>query len=289
MLLNKKPELEHKIFYWIKIDYNFDVDLFYFENTDKFEKAEIVIVETKHGYETGKILYKSIPLDLYTNGENEYGKIVRKATQEDIEIRTQNINKVSESFRIANEKIKEHKLPLKLLHIHHFLDDKKIMFYFYCENRVDFRALVRDLAFIFKVRIELRQVGVRDEAMFIGGYGICGRAYCCSLIGTNKDPKSIKMAREQNLTLNSMRISGVCGRLLCCLDFEYDYYHEINFKYITEGTEILLNNETNSKVISLDKDKRIVTLAVSPDNTKISIPLESIIVNQKSGKCYAYI
>ncbi len=287
--MNKNEFLSDKLLYWVKVDYNLDVELYYIESKETFKENNIVIIETKHGLETGKILEKSIPLSVrMIKNPLELQKIVRIATEEDLELRNKNLNRVSETFKIANEKILEHNLPLKLLHIHHFLDDKKVMFYFYCENRVDFRSLVRDLASIFKVRIELRQVGVRDEAMFIGGYGVCGRQFCCSLIGTNKDPKSIKMAREQNLTLNSMRISGVCGRLLCCLDFEYGYYYEENLKYIKNGAEVLLNNGSIALITNIDKEKQIVTIQTK-NGDNLLIPIESIIVNKESGKCYAYI
>lgn len=279
---------KNKRLYWVKIDYSWDIELFTYDDDQIIKANSIVVIETKHGMETGKLLGKSVPVSAILRKPDEYSKIIKKADEDIINTRQKNIDRTDESFEIANQKIQEHKLPLKLLHIHHFLDDKKVMFYFYCENRVDFRSLVRELASIFKVRIELRQVGVRDEAMYIGGYGVCGRQFCCTLFGTNKDPKSIKMAREQNLTLNSMRISGVCGRLLCCLDFEYDYYHEENFNYIKEGTTISLNNEMSSTVVKIDKDKGIISLQTDTKQ-RLSVPIESITVNHETGKCTAYI
>lgn len=286
-MINQSEKKSRKRLFWIKIDYNLDVDLFYAQDQNILIN-DIVIINTKHGLETGKILSKSIPVNSMKNKSEEYPKIVRVANEKDLDIRKKNIERTPESFKIADEKIKEHSLPIKLLHVHHFLDDKKVMFYFYCENRVDFRSLVRDLAYIFKVRIELRQVGVRDEAMFIGGYGICGRQFCCSLFGTNKDPKSIKMAREQNLTLNSMRISGVCGRLLCCLDFEYNIYHEDSTQRIKIGTEILLNNDILSYVKEVNWEKRYV-LIETRKRERFTLPVEGILINNVNGKCYAYI
>jgi cell fate regulator YaaT (PSP1 superfamily) len=278
--------IKNNIFYWVKIDYNFDIEIYY--SDCELTPGSLVIIETKHGLESGIILLKSLPISIKDDDISNYSKIIRKATEKDKKLIKKNKDRRPESFKIASRKIKEHNLPLKLLHVHHFLDDKKVMFYFYCENRVDFRALVRDLATIFKVRIELRQVGVRDEAMLIGGYGICGKPFCCMLFGTNKDPKSIKMAREQNLTLNSMRISGVCGRLLCCLDFEYDYYQEDKYNILEKGKEIILNNDTVSKIIYIDKEKRIITIKTN-SGVKYSIPVESIIVDKEKGKCIAYI
>ncbi len=275
-----------KKLYWIKIDYNLDIELFYTENIEITN--DIVVINTKHGLETGEVLTKSIPLETIKTNPEDYPKIVRIASEKDLKMWNKNKVRVAESFKIAEEKIKEHNLPIKLLHVHHFLDDKKVMFYFYCENRVDFRSLVRDLAYIFKVRIELRQVGVRDEAMFIGGYGVCGRQYCCSLFGTNKDPKSIKMAREQNLTLNSMRISGVCGRLLCCLDFEYNIYHEDSTQRIKVGTEILLNNDILTYVKEVNWEKRYVVIETRK-RERFTLPVEGILINNVNGKCYAYI
>jgi cell fate regulator YaaT (PSP1 superfamily) len=286
MGLDKGETLNNKIFYWVKVNYNLDTELYY--SNKEHKPGSIVIIETKHGLESGMILLKSIPISIKYDNIEDYSKIVRKATNKDKDLIQMNKQREPESYKIANKKIKEHNLPLKLLHVHHFLDDKKVMFYFYCENRVDFRSLVRDLASIFKVRIELRQVGVRDEAMFIGGYGICGKPFCCALFGTNKDPKSIKMAREQNLTLNSMRISGVCGRLLCCLDFEYDYYQEDKYQLLEEGKEIIINNDTISKITKIDKDKRIVSIKTI-SGEKFSIPIESVIVDKEKGKCIAYI
>jgi cell fate regulator YaaT (PSP1 superfamily) len=286
MSRNISDKWNKKKLYWIKIDYNLDIELFYVENIEITK--DIVIINTKHGLETGKVLLKTIPLDRVKTNPNEYPKVVRIASEKDIELRKKNKERVPESFKIAEEKIKEHNLPIKLLHVHHFLDDKKVMFYFYCENRVDFRSLVRDLAYIFKVRIELRQVGVRDEAMFIGGYGVCGRQYCCSLFGTNKDPKSIKMAREQNLTLNSMRISGVCGRLLCCLGFEYNIYHEDSTQRIKVGTEILLNNDILTYVKEVNWKKRYVVIETRK-RERFTLPVEGILINNVNGKCYAYI
>ncbi len=287
MKKKEKNVLENKLFYWVRLDYNLDIEILYSDG-EEYKPNSIVIVDTKHGEESGVISVKSVPVSVKKRNISSLQKILRKANEKDIEILEKNNLRKEEIYQIASNKIKKHGLPLKLLYVHNFLYDKKMMFYFYCENRVDFRALVRDLAKTFKVRIELRQIGVRDEAMFMGGYGVCGRPFCCSTFGTNKNPKSIKMAREQNLTLNSSRISGACGRLLCCLDFEYDHYQEDKFTLLEKEREILLNNDTLSKIISIDKERGLLSIR-SVKGENFIIPIESVMVDKETMKCVAYI
>lgn len=169
--------------------------------------------------------------------------IIRKADENDLRRYRENEEREKEAFRICAEKIAEHKLDMKLVSAHYLLDEPKVMFFFTADNRIDFRALVKDLVVVFRVRIELRQIGVRDEAMVTGGLGVCGRDYCCHGITDKLRTVSIKMAKDQNLSLNSMKISGACGRLLCCLAYEYDFYAEERKKYPNEGSRVVYEDK----------------------------------------------
>ncbi len=173
----------------------------------------------------------------------EIYSIVRKATEADLEKYRENTEREKDAFRICAEKIADHKLDMKLVSAHYLLDEPKVMFFFTADNRIDFRALVKDLVVVFRVRIELRQIGVRDEAMVTGGLGVCGRDYCCHGITDKLRTVSIKMAKDQNLSLNSMKISGACGRLLCCLAYEYDFYAEERKKYPNEGSRVVYEDK----------------------------------------------
>ena len=146
-----------------------------------------------------------------------------------------------EAFDICREKIEDHKLEMKLVSVHYLLEDPKILFFFTADSRVDFRELVKDLVSIFKTRIELRQIGVRDESRVLGGLGVCGRGYCCNCVSDKLKPVSIKMAKDQNLSLNSMKISGPCGRLLCFLAYEHSFYGEQRQQLPSEGTKVSWN------------------------------------------------
>ncbi len=187
------------------------------------KKGEYVIVETARGLEFGEI---SVANSMVRESEfvPPLRPVIRIATKEDIEHHNENNKKQDEAFKICNEKIIAHELEMKLIDAQYTFDNSKLLFYFTSSGRVDFRELVKDLAAIFKTRIELRQIGIRDEAKIIGGLGICGRPLCCSLFLTDFGQVSIKMAKEQNLSLNSAKISGACGRLMCCLRYEYDTY-----------------------------------------------------------------
>jgi cell fate regulator YaaT (PSP1 superfamily) len=169
--------------------------------------------------------------------------IVRIATPSDMARVEENDVKEGRAFETCREKIDAHGLEMKLVSAHYLLDEQKILFFFTAENRVDFRELVKDLVSVFKTRIELRQIGVRDEARVVGGMGICGRALCCNSITDKLRPVSIKMAKEQNLTLNSMKISGPCGRLLCCLSYEFDVYKEARQAIPSMGTRVQFEGE----------------------------------------------
>lgn len=198
--------------------------IYYFDSEEFDLKAgDPVIVETIRGIE-----YGTVALGKREISEEELvlplKKVLRPATEEDTEKYKHNKEKEREALQICKEKVKEHELPMRLIDVEYTFDMGKIIFYFTAEGRVDFRELVKDLAAIFKTRIELRQIGVRDEAKMLGGIGSCGRVLCCNNFLGEFEPVSIRMAKEQNLSLNPTKISGICGRLMCCLKYESDQY-----------------------------------------------------------------
>ena len=186
-----------------------------------------VIVETARGIEFGYVVMgiRDIPEEKITL---PLKPVFRLATEEDVRIQESNAQKEKEAFKICLEKIRKHNLEMKLIDSEYTFDNNKLLFYFTADGRVDFRELVKDLAAVFKTRIELRQIGVRDETKILGGIGVCGRALCCHTYLSEFIPVSIKMAKEQNLSLNPTKISGVCGRLMCCLKNEEEAYEELN-------------------------------------------------------------
>ncbi len=206
----------------VKLDFNGSTDLCKYEESFQFKEKDYYLVETRYGHDLGRILADAIGIKELEKGIPEYS-ILRPAEEKDFKNQAECSEKAKEAYTLTKSKIHSHKLPMKLIDIHFFLDKNKILFNFTAEGRVDFRDLVKDLASTYRTRIELRQVGVRDESALLGGHGVCGRAFCCTKQKPNHDPISIKMAKEQNLTLNSVKISGVCGRLMCCLDFESDH------------------------------------------------------------------
>lgn len=200
----------------------------YYFDPDQFEidAGANVIVETARGIEFGEAV---IPIREITDEEivAPLKKVMRVATEDDIKHASENSRREKEAFSICLQKIRDHNLEMKLIDVEYTFDNNKILFYFTADGRVDFRELVKDLAAVFKTRIELRQIGVRDESKMMGGIGICGRALCCSSYLGEFQPVSIKMAKEQGLSLNPTKISGTCGRLMCCLKYEQDAYESI--------------------------------------------------------------
>ena len=192
----------------------------------RFESGQHVIVETSRGVECGQVVLANREV-----GEeavvSPLKPVMRLATARDLEIVEENKVKEKEAFQLCQEKITKHKLVMKLVDVEYTFDNNKILFYFTADGRVDFRELVKDLAAVFRTRIELRQIGVRDESKMLGGLGICGRPFCCSSYLGEFQPVSIKMAKEQGLSLNPTKISGTCGRLMCCLKYEQDSYEEL--------------------------------------------------------------
>lgn len=191
----------------------------------KISAGTNVIVETTRGVECGTVVIEN--RDIGDDFENHIKDIIRIASPDDMKIVEANKIKAKQAFKICEEKIKFRKLNMNLIDVECTFDNNKILFYFTSETRVDFRELVKDLASVFRTRIELRQIGVRDEAKMLGGIGICGREFCCKGYMGEFQPVSIKMAKEQGLSLNPTKISGTCGRLMCCLKYEQDGYEEL--------------------------------------------------------------
>lgn len=212
--------------------------IYYFDPDDiDVEKDQNVIVETARGIEFGEVVVGSKEI---TEEEivSPLKKVLRIATLEDEIINKENNEKETKAFEICLEKIEEHGLEMKLIDVEYTFDNNKVIFYFTADGRVDFRELVKDLASVFRTRIELRQIGVRDEAKMIGGIGPCGVSLCCSTWLGEFEPVSIKMAKEQNLSLNPTKISGICGRLMCCLRYEYESYTELRKGLPNQGEKI---------------------------------------------------
>ena len=202
--------------------------IYYFKKNDEpIDIGDACIVETIRGIEYGKVVKKDIDVD-EKSLKSPLRTIIRKATKEDQETHRQNKEKEGEAFVKCKERIKAHELPMKLLDCEFTFDSSKVLFYFSAENRIDFRELVKDLASIFRIRIELRQVGVRDETKILGGLGPCGRPYCCSTYLFDFKSVSIKNVKEQGVSLNPNKISGACGRLMCCLNNEKETYEKLN-------------------------------------------------------------
>ena len=201
--------------------------VYYFDpDNKKLRIGDTVIVETSRGIECGKV---AIANKEVTDEEivHPLKKLIRKATKEDMRRLEDNHRKEKEALKICEQKVAEHKLEMKLVDVEYTFDNSKILFYFTADGRVDFRALVKDLASVFRTRIELRQIGVRDESKMLGGLGVCGRPFCCSSFLGEFHPVSIKMAKEQGLSLSPTKISGTCGRLMCCLKYEQDAYTDL--------------------------------------------------------------
>ena len=201
--------------------------VYYFDPDEKpFSKGDHVIVETARGIECGEVAMENREIE-DKDIVHPLKKMIRKATQGDLKKVEENRKKERHAFEICEKKILDHKLEMKLIDAEYTFDNNKILFYFTADGRVDFRELVKDLASVFRTRIELRQIGVRDEAKMMGGLGICGRPFCCTSFLGEFQPVSIKMAKEQGLSLNPVKISGTCGRLMCCLKYEQAAYSDL--------------------------------------------------------------
>jgi cell fate regulator YaaT (PSP1 superfamily) len=246
--------------------------IYYIDTNNIFVNQNTMsVVETEHGVDLGRV-FKLKPChnkpDIHVTG-----KLLRKATAEDMEQIPVIEELEKKAFDICREKAKTKNLNMKLIAVKSLFDRTKIIFYFVAENRIDFRELVRELASVFRTRIEMRQIGVRDEARLVGGYGPCGRIQCCVNQREDFEPVSIKMAKEQNLNLNSLKISGMCGRLLCCLGYEYETYRDLSVGMPVPGTEIICEDVIYN-VISADVLKQ--TMKIKDRDRLMEISKEDI-------------
>ncbi|MDD2703473.1 MAG: regulatory iron-sulfur-containing complex subunit RicT [Candidatus Omnitrophica bacterium] len=233
----------------------------------EIREGNCVIVEHDRGLDYGQVV--SLHAVPEANAKQPIKKIVRIAGENDLKRIEENRTKCKEAASSCVKKIEEHKLDMKLVHTEYSFDCTKIVFYFTADGRVDFRNLVKDLAKIFKIRIELRQIGVRDEAKFFGGFGPCGRELCCASFLKDFEPVTIKMAKEEGLPLNPPKISGICGRLMCCLNYEYDTYKSLSKGLPREGERIHIA-QGKGKVINVNVFKRTATVEME-DGTQTEI------------------
>ena len=227
----------------------------------EIKTGDHVIVETARGIEYGYEVLGSRDVE-ESKVIQPLKSVIRMATKDDKNKEQLNRAKEKDAFKICQEKIRKHNLEMKLIDVEYTFDNNKILFYFTADGRIDFRELVKDLASVFKTRIELRQVGVRDETKIVGGVGICGRALCCHSYLTEFIPVSIKMAKEQNLSLNPTKISGVCGRLMCCLKNEEETYEYLNSKLPGIGDYVTTDDGLKGEVQSVNVLRQLVKVIV---------------------------
>ena len=245
--------------------------VYYFDPAQMEIKAgDHVIVETARGIEFGQVVLGVREVD-EKKVVSPLKSVIRMATRNDEEIEQRNREREKEAFRICVEKIRKHDLQMKLIDAEYTFDNNKLLFYFTADGRIDFRELVKDLAAVFKTRIELRQIGVRDETKIMGGVGICGRPLCCHSYLSEFIPVSIKMAKEQNLSLNPTNISGVCGRLMCCLKNEEETYEVLNSKLPGIGDYVTTDDGLKGEVHSVSVLRQLVKVIVTVDRDEKEI------------------
>jgi cell fate regulator YaaT (PSP1 superfamily) len=250
--------------------------IYYFDPGDlQIPKDEFVIVETARGVEFGKVVIARKQVD-----ENDVvlplKKVLRIADPKDRLIVEENKSAAKEAYEVCSQKVSDHKLDMKLVDVEYTFDRNKVIFYFTADGRVDFRELVKDLAAIFRTRIELRQIGVRDEAKMLGGIGPCGRMLCCSTYLGDFEPVSIKMAKDQNLSLNPTKISGLCGRLMCCLKYENDEY-ETAKEQLPDLGEMITTPNGKGKVVGLNILERVLQVELVEQERVLEYTLEEIL------------
>ncbi|MCM3218028.1 stage 0 sporulation family protein [Niallia taxi] len=250
--------------------------IYYFDpNEMDIQKGDFVIVETVRGVEYGKVVIAPKQVD-----ENDVvlplKKVLRIADQKDQLIVEENRIAAKEAYEVCCEKVSLHELDMKLVDVEYTFDRNKVIFYFTADGRVDFRELVKDLAAIFRTRIELRQIGVRDEAKMLGGIGPCGRMLCCSTFLGDFEPVSIKMAKDQNLSLNPTKISGLCGRLMCCLKYENDEYESAK-EQLPDLGEWISTPDGRGKVVGLNILERVLQVEISEQERVLEYTLEEIL------------
>jgi cell fate regulator YaaT (PSP1 superfamily) len=249
--------------------------IYYFDPGDlSIEKDDFLIVETVRGVEYGKAVIARKQVEEH-DVVLPLKKVVRIADPKDRMIVEENKQAAKEAYEVCNDKVNEHQLDMKLVDVEYTFDRNKVIFYFTADGRVDFRELVKDLAAIFRTRIELRQIGVRDEAKMLGGIGPCGRMLCCSTFLGDFDPVSIKMAKDQNLSLNPTKISGLCGRLMCCLKYENDEYESAK-ALLPDLGEVIETPQGRGKVVGLNILERVLQVELKEQDRVLEYTLEEI-------------
>lgn len=251
--------------------------VYYFDPLDnKLNKGDMVIVETARGLECGEVATPNKMID-ETELAHPLKPLIRIANEADLNHLAENKLKEKEAYRICEQKIANHKLDMKLVNVEYTFDNSKILFYFTADGRVDFRALVKDLASVFRTRIELRQIGVRDEAKMLGGLGICGKPFCCASYMGEFQPVSIKMAKEQGLSLSPVKISGTCGRLMCCLKYEQEAYTDLLKRTPKVGAIV---NTPEGRGLVVENNLIARTLKVKLNNTPDDVAPKTFTVKQ---------
>jgi cell fate regulator YaaT (PSP1 superfamily) len=250
--------------------------IFYFDpDVHQVNKDDYVIVDTSRGVEYGRVV-----IGQKTVGETDVvlplKKVIRIADQADSQVVEDNKAAAQKAFSVCLNKIKEHQLAMKLVDVEFTFDRNKVIFYFTADGRIDFRELVKDLASIFRTRIELRQIGVRDEAKMLGGIGPCGRTLCCSTWLGDFEPVSIKMAKDQNLSLNPTKISGLCGRLMCCLKYEHDNYESMKEDIPEIGTDVA-TSLGDGKIVGINVKERKLQVKVFDAGKVMELPFEEVV------------
>lgn len=250
--------------------------IYYFDPNDlQLQEDDHVIVETARGIEFGKVVIPNRMIDI-ADIVLPLKKIIRRASEEDKQNMIENENLAVRAFNVCHKKIIEHELEMNLVDVEFTFDRNKVIFYFTADGRIDFRELVKDLAAEFKTRIELRQIGVRDEAKLLGGIGPCGRMLCCSTFLGDFEPVSIKMAKDQSLSLNPAKISGLCGRLMCCLKYENDTYESLK-KLLPDLGEAVYTKFGNGKVVGLNILEKTIQIELEENHNVIEFTLDEII------------
>lgn len=250
--------------------------IYYFDPAEYIlEVGQYVIVETARGIEYGKVV-----VGVCEVGENDVvlplKQVVRPADERDRLQVEENVTEAKRAYELANEKIIEHQLDMKLVDVEYTFDRNKIIFYFTADGRVDFRELVKDLASVFRTRIELRQIGVRDEAKLLGGIGPCGRMLCCSTFLGDFDPVSIKMAKDQSLSLNPTKISGLCGRLMCCLKYENDDY-EVAKEGMPDIGDTTMTPDGEGQVVGINVLERLIQVYLVEQERTVEYTLDELL------------
>lgn len=264
--------------------------VYYFDPLDnKLNTGDKVIVETARGLECGEVATPNKTVD-DAEISHPLKPLIRIATEKDLNHLAENKLKEKEAYRICEQKIANHKLEMKLVNVEYTFDNSKILFYFTADGRVDFRALVKDLASVFRTRIELRQIGVRDEAKMLGGLGICGKPFCCASFMGEFQPVSIKMAKEQGLSLSPVKISGTCGRLMCCLKYEQDAYEHLlrhtpkvgALVETREGRGTVIENNLITGILKIRLDRRPDAAPLVVDRHEVKLLKDAKIQVDKS-------